>query len=1324
MVWVNFKAASSLYPCTMNVKIDFFSINCLLWATLFVVSFPLSGQVSRHFERISSEDGLQQSIVYSIAQDSFDNIWAGTEEGVVRYNSRETFLYNKYKGFSGHTRNRTSKIFIDSQQQIWVGTEEGVSRYNPVADRFDPVKTAVNSGPILVKQITEDDHGNIWIGGFNGIWVYHVDTDASKEGLIQVSRELNVLSLYCDRDRVIAGSDRGLYVFEAASAVLRPIGFEEEVDKLAITAIHRVGTEFWLGTRDKGLFKADDSLTKLESVPLPLGSNRAYPINRILVDAENHIFLATDGAGLLYLDEEGKLLDRHKNDPNLVNSISSDGIYDVLLDAEDRLWIATYGGGINTFDLSENTFQTVRHRLNDSGSLSHNFTRAILEDSEGNIWFGTKEGISIWNRKQGTWRHLASLAGTEAESDIVMALAEQGDYIWAGTYGRGAFRIDKRDFSVLHYSKDSPEERRIGLMRIYAARVDSAGNCWLGGIEEGLYRISPDGKMAVYPLSQIRHITESRNDRMLVSGRFGVQRIAGDSIVDIATLKAGQNGLSYTTISCLYEDENGSLVLGTNGNGLIFHNIETGKNSFLDPNKNLPSDIVQGILRDEWGTFWVSTTRGLVRINLTGQDTLLSVFTQRDGIAGDEFNYGSYTRLSDGAFAFGGVNGVTLFYPGAIDELRQVPKVVLEGLELLHTRGEEAGRQLPVNINRVNEITLKYYEDALGIKFAGVLHQNPDQVVYSWKMDGLNERWSEPGKEDQINFTNLKPGTYRFRVKAANRDGIWGEERQLAITITPPWWQTRLAYLVYVLFAISLFAGIAYLAGIFIRKRNADEQIAFFRNITHELKTPLSILLSTLENASHVNDEGKQASLKIKTTIKRLSTLFEQLLEFNKISGNAGRSTEISKLHLPTYLTNVLVSFQPLLEEAGLKVALTNTCRKEIFYYDKEVLDKILFNLISNAVKYSRKGGTIRIAVSEPVEGKLELRISDEGIGIPRDQQKFILKRYYRGRNAINSQLPGTGLGLMIVKSLVERDRGTIQFESFENLGTTFSVLLLDQRKFYAKAIVTATSLGKTEFRDKVAEFSDAKILVVEDNDELRKIMVDEISTYFQVFEASNGKEGLEITREKWPDLIITDLIMPEMDGMELCRQLQDDINLNHIPVFMVTVLSNRDYELESIETGVTAYIEKPFDFNVLLARISANLTWQKKLRERYRHHADVETAEIFKNKRDAAFLQNLESFILEKVSQENLSVHDLCRHLGMSRTALYMKLKNMVDLSPQNFIIHTRLKFARKLFVEKNYNVKEVAYLAGFSNPKYFSTSFKKLFGYTPLEFLKSLEA
>lgn len=1273
------------------------------------------------FQKLASPSSNIQSIVYCIAQDGMGNIWAGTEEGVVRYNSKETFLYNHYQGLPKNISNRIQALFIDSKQHIWTGTQEGVSIFNTQKDRFEFIQNPKSQHPTLVSSFAEGNDGTIWIGGFNGLW--KCETSAEKENfeIKKVADIRRINSIFVDDEKLWIGADGKLQYFNLVTQkVETPLGIPNVLSE--ISAIQKTDNQYLFGTTSGDFFKTELDFSQTQKIELPILQQGNFPIKKIIQDPNSEdIFVATDGGGLIHLDKNLNLKNTYTNNVDDFNSISSNGIYDIFIGQEKMLWGATYGGGINYLALSAPFFQNITHQINNDNSLINNFTRAILEDSEGRIWFGTKSGVSIWDRKNNQWKNIRTLAG---KTNIVMSLEEDGDFVWAGTFGNGAFKINKNNFSSQHYSNTNDADIRIEISRIYSIEKDTKGNIWLGGLGGELHRISPSGMIRTFPIIQIRQIKKGVNGEVWVVGRNGLQKIEEGEITDIEQFSPPKTTVDYNTITSLHTHEDGSLTISTNGGGIYF--FQPQKNIFqrLTQESGLPSDVVQGVLYENRNMFWASTTRGLAKI-IMEKDTIIKVFNQSDGLINSEFNYGSFAKISSGELFFGGVNGVSFFQPKAFQNQSYFPKIVFEEIQILNSSDANEIKNLKNKIHSTQLAQLNYNENSLRIKFVGILHSAPGKVQYSYQMEGANEKWSIPSTENSVNFSNLRPGNYTFKVKASNRDGNWGEVESFSFKITPPWWASNLAYVTYFLLGLGALLGAFYLFTIFTNKKNAEEQIAFFSSITHELKTPLTILLSTLESTTK-NENGAASNKKIKSTVKRLNTLFDQLLNFNKVASGKYQEKQVAEIHLPTHLEHIIGSFNPLLKKRNINLQVNDQWKKDIFYYDRDVLDKVLFNLISNAIKYSNDGGKIKIILQPDRKLDLKISVADEGIGIPEDQQKYILKRYYRGRNVINSQLPGTGLGLIIVKNLVERDKGIISFESQQNKGTTFFVQLHDQKQDF-DPLLFAKSSNEDDFShesSKIAEFSEAKILVVEDNDELRHLLVQRISTFFQVSEAKNGKEGLEKAREVFPDLILTDFIMPEMNGMEMCEALQNDINMNHIPIFMMTVLNSTQNKIESIESGITTYMEKPIDYNFLLAKIVSTFTRQKVLREKYLHQTEVKNAEKFRNKRDAEFINNLEKFVLERAKEEGLSVHDLCRKVGMSRTALYMKLKNMVDLSPQNFIIHTRLKYARQLLAESDINVKEVAYQVGFANPKYFSTSFKKLFGQTPTAFVKSLDA
>ncbi len=1138
---------------------------------------------------------------------------------------------------------------------------------------------------------------------------------------------MQVRSLYVDGEKLLVGTEEGLRVFNLETEQFYGTPVADLSADLIINSITATQQGYLAGTEQAGIFAVASDFGTFTKKQIKGFAAEAFTVQKILPEENGNIYIATDGFGLLYVDADFNLLREYTNDVNNPQSISGDGIYDLLIGNEDILWVSTYSGGLNKLKLSENYFSTVSHKINEPNSIAQNFTRSILQDAEGNMWYGTKRGISLYDAAADKWQHFSLPPGSSPVP--VLSMKEDGNFVWAGTYGKGAFKIDKKTLATQRYSPESVPARRIALSHVYSVLPDRNGNVWLGGIRENLHKIAADGRISTYPVSQIRSIIESKNGGILIGGKNGVQRIVGENIEDYKGLKSGNNGLTYITISGIAEQKNGNIAVATNGSGLVIYNPRNKQIQKINISNGLPSDVVQGLLFDAEENLWVSTTRGLAQIIFTKGEPRIRVYDKGDGVSSSEFNYGSYVRLRDGRLAFGGTEGVTIFDPEEIKMQREIPQVVLEDFRLLTGENDTLVRDF--NVKTTNEIELTYRENTLTIQFAGVLHSNPEKVRYSWRMLGLNDNWSQPTKQNNVNFTNLSPGDYTFQVKAANRDGVFSEPETLKINIAAPWYATPTAYFLYFLLLAALIAALVHFSNVLIKKRNADEQIAFFNNITHELKTPLTILLSDLESSDERGeDSNDRTNRKVKSTVKRLNILFDQLLNYNKVTSGHYQAADVTPIKLRAYIDRVVDNFQPLLDKKNISVRVVDYWNKEDFYYDKSALDKICFNLVSNAVKYSKDGGHLEITIADGGKEDLKISVADDGIGIPPDQQKSILKRFYRGRNAINSQLPGTGLGLMIVKNLIDRDKGSISFTSTEGEGTTFTVGLRSQEMLYSAVTAAEDTAPNIEAEtptespnEKTAEFSDAKILIVEDNDELRHSLSDRLGMHFQVFEAADGREGLEKAGEIFPDLILTDMIMPEMDGMEMCRKLNEDINMNHIPVFMMTVLNSTQNKIESIESGIAAYMEKPLNFPFLLAKITNALAQQKKLRERYLHQTEVKTAAKYRNERDAEFIDDLEQFVLKTIQEEGLSVHDLCRHVGMSRTALYMKLKNMVDLSPQNFIIHTRLKFARQLLTEGGSNIKEVAYAVGFSNPKYFSTAFKKFFGESPTSFLKGLK-
>jgi len=1295
-----------------------------LFLSLFLLfASVIFSQENIEFQQLIGENVSTQSITYAIKQDSIGNVWIASEEGVLKHNSKYYKVYNTYNGLPESVSNRTTQLFIDSKQRIWIGLENGVCLYDEIFDKFNLITNKTDINPSLVTTITEDSNGVIWIGGFNGLWKY--DSNVPNSAITQVLNDHSIEALYSINDHIIFGTSKGLFVYDSKDENFVEIKLNTHSKN--ISALGKYNGNILIGTKTGGVFEMNSSFSDIKQLDFKkIITNK---IKDFAVDSSNKLYIATDGDGIFYVNNNYEIINHFEEDVDNPKSLSSNGVYDIEIGHQGILWVATYGGGINFYNANKLPFQKIQHQINNTNSIVSNFTRAIAIDKNENLWFGTKKGVSIWNTKKNKWKHIStSSEDKNKKQDIVMALEPDNNFMWVGTYNNGFYRININNFKPVHYNLNTSKSL---VKKVYSIFKDNKGNIWLGGIEGDLTVIRPNSKIDTYPIQQIQSITKSNSNKILVTGRDGVYSI-DDKLKEfklIEYLKPNKKTLAYSTVNSIYQTDDNRLILATNGAGLVFYNPKDQNIKRLTLNSGMPSDIIQGIVANNDSDIWASTTKGLAHITITSKDTIINVFNKRDGLASTEYNYGSYAKLNSQLFAFGGVDGVTLFNPIKIKGTNLKPTITFDEFKLFNKVVKpETSKFLKKHINITEKIKLRSNENTIEIKFTGILHGSSSQIKYIWKLDGFDDNWSEPSLNNFATYTNLNSGNYTFKVKAANKNGSYGEERFLNITIDSPWYATNKAFLLYALLVLGMIYLIIHFTSVVINKKNADEQIDFFNNITHEIKTPLAILISSLDRTTENIKSNDKSKERIKTTVKRINSLFEQMLNFHRITSQNNLNQDVSKIDLSKHINQRVLNFQPLTADRNLEIIVNNDWSDEVFYHDKDIFDKILLNLISNAIKYSFDSGKIYINTYKTKQGNLKIEFIDSGLGIPKDQQKYILNRYYRARNVINSQKPGTGLGLVMVKKIIEKTGGSISFISEENKGTTFTILLKNLIKEYNKqAISTENTISEIENQledfTELDEFSDSKILVVEDNDELREVLVNTLGVYFQMYEATNGVEGLETAKQVFPDIILTDLIMPEMDGMQMSKKIKEDINLNHIPVFMLTVLQNSAQKLESIETGIAAYLEKPIDMKFLLAKIINTLKYHRKLREKYIHENDTDSAILYRNKNDQEFLKNLEKNIIKNIENNSFSVLSLSENFGMSRTSLYMKLKNLVDLSPQDFIIHTKLKHSKKLLIKGELSIKEVAYSSGFSNPKYFSTSFKKFYGMTPSSFLESLK-
>lgn len=1282
---------------------------------LLCLSYVVNSQTDIYFEKLNLEKGDIQSIVYSICYDKNNNAWFATEEGVLRYNSKEVFSYNTNQGIPSDLGNRIYSIFKAKDHTLWIGSEKGAAIFNPKQNEFIEIEVLGKKRISKTNQIVEDKLQNVWIASNNGIWKFNKNQNQGK--LVNFLNDYLITSVCAYGDKIVFTSNKGVYSFSIKDQKIS-INTIKRIDKNNITngmVIKFINNQYILGSKSGDFIVYDKDFKNSSGKEF---SSKQHGVAIRDVEFKNgHYYVAIDGEGLMILDQNFKLKRHYYYDEDIPESISSNGLYDIYFGKDDIDWYATYGGGVNYNIPYKKQFTVLKHEINNNSSLSNNVTRAILEVNNS-IWFGTKKGISIYNKNNKNWKHISNFPNQNNNTEqVILSLAKDGNYVWAGSYYHGLYRIDSNNLTVENFNNLYPN-KKIKISKIFKVFIDRQKNIWLGGIENKLSVIT-NKNVIEFPIYDIKDINQDIKGNIIAVGKNGVFSIdlAKKTFFNIKELKSTKGVIEYNTINSIVIDYN-NYLLGTNGAGLIIYNTTSKKINKIDTKKNLLSNIVQGIIKYSNNNYWIATTKGISNLSIKNNNINVNNYTKADGLASNEFNYGSSTKLSNGELAFGGVEGVTIFNPRLLNNIKITPNLFFEEFYVNNNLVQNAPDILPEHINETKSIELKYNQNSIGIKFVGILLGFSNKVKYSHKLEGFDEEWSDPSTKNFVNYTNLNPGEYTFKVRASDELGKLGEYKSISIYISKPWYYSNLAILFYIfLLALAIYALIRFIKILEIKK-NKEEQINFFNNITHEIKTPLAILLNSIE------DNKDNENSRIKSNIERINKLINQMLHFQRYSLMDSSQIRVSKIPIDQFVKDMIKDFNPLLEQKKLHVEFNNKYSKEFFFFDADLLNKVMFNLLSNAIKYSFENQKIIFNLFKLEKDKLQISVQDFGIGIPKAEQKNISTKFFRANNTANSQFSGTGLGLMIVKNIVEKVGGNINFESEENNGTIFRITLPNQEKHFSE--ITTQEITKFEDinEDNISQFKNKKILILEDNIDLREHLVKKLQKYFLVFSAKDGKEGLQMAENIFPDLIITDYMMPEMDGYEFTLKIKQNVNLDYIPIFMLTALQDSSHKKESTEIGVTEYIEKPVNSSFLLAKIVNYFSWQEKLKKYYTHLNEVDVAEKNKNIKENEFLIKLESIILEKITDEDFTLLSICDKIGMSRTSLYMKLKSLIDLSPQDFIISVKLKHAKKLLLQGDLNIKEVAYASGFSNPKYFSTSFKKVYGISPSDFLKGLNS
>ena len=1313
-----------------------------------------------------NENSLLDYAVNTICETDTGIFWIGTREGMSRFNLQT----GEYKHFIHNADSSNSlvdnyvwKIFEDSEENLWIATRNGLSYFNVQLKSFTNYKIdASNKNSIshnFIMSIVEDENKNIWIGGRGGLDRYNLEERKfSNYKLVPENPDkisLNgIMDLFIKGNLLWIGSYSGLY-----SVNLKDVSNEN------------------IFIQKHFLDQADKKSEKSKSE-----SHTQHSVRTIFVGNDNTVWAGTYGSGLIRYDQQNGSI-KFYTSTNGIGNIREDYLISIIEDRNRVLWIGTSASGLNKFNLSSESFRTLRFPEivgNEKSSIS-----AILEDRSRNLWVGTLSGNIIRVTKQFSENPIIKYFNADKylsryfkPIEIRAFYEDKNDNMWVGSFGQGIYLIDSKNNSVKRIIHDENNPNSIANDFIHCFYESSDGTLWIGTGAGGLNKFnSEDNSFLIYAHSKENNKSISSNEVTSICEDKNGYIWAGTSVGGLNKLSrntgefehfthdvANKESISANKIICLFVDHKSNLWIGTFGGGLNKYNPENNSFKYFSTENGLSSNIIKFITEDSNGNLWITTDKGLCVFNV--ESNIFKNYDMNDGLQANEFIHGSgYLSKINGNIYIGGMKGLNVFNPADLNTHSKFSNIVFTDFRIFNKSIlPGGGSPLKKDILFTDEVTLSHDENFFSFEFASLDYNNPEKNQYAYKMEGFNNDWINSGNQRIATFTNLDPGEYTFRVKASNSNGVWNEKSALIkVVILPPWWQTWWAYFIYAFAIISILLFVHQFEMKRVKLRNdlqsknieakklleVDKlKSRFFANISHEFRTPLTLVLGLteklLKKSSNVEDKNDFGV--IRKNANMLLQLINQLLELSRLeAGNV--NVQVSKLDINKFIKRVLSSFTSLAEHRNIDfifnrepVAQQNKQKEAFLYIDPEKFETIIYNLVSNAFKFSPEGSIIEIEVT-PHLHYVDIRFTNTGVGIPEDKLPHIFNRFYQVDETSSKGYEGTGIGLALVKELVELHDGEIKVVSIEGKETTFEIRIPIGRAHYKpEQVIETTSetnditineIDVSSFTEEIVSSPEKEkppttdvqakiILVVEDNFDLRNYISEQLKEQYTVFEAEDGLKGLEISEKIIPDLIISDIMMPKMDGYEMCKKLKKDFKTSHIPIIMLTAKAAKDAKLEGLEAGADDYLIKPFDANELLVRVRNLIKIREQMREKFRIEMILKPREVIVPSSEKTFVEKIVDIVEKNINNEKFGVDELSSELGLSRSQLHRKLKAITDQSTTEFIRNYRLKRAADLIKQDAGNMAEIAYQVGFSSQAYFTKSFTELFGCSPGEYKK----
>lgn len=1359
----------------------------LISIIVFLQSLSVFAQSEQYnFYKLDTYTGLSHNQVTSILKDQNGFLWFGTLSGLNRYDGYSCRVFRKnYNDSSSLPDNSIESLYELPDGKIWVMTGGGACIYNSYTENFDPnynnylQSLGLPSGGI--SKVVKGNNGRYWFL-YNNLNIFlYSGTDKKVRPFRQNFSNQNLERITSIKET----SDGKLWiVYESGFLQQYDLKLNKIIFNSATLQNLKKGINFynlyidgdgdiWLWAVNSGVFLFQPKLNSVRqfnenSFPSKLNTNL---VTDIVQDNNGLIWVATDHGGVNLISKKNNFGSSYLvNDLKNPRSLSQNSVRTMYKDDNGIIWLGTYKQGVNYLNSNIVLFPLYRHQESNVKSLPYDDVNKFVEDKSGHLWIGTNGGgLIFFDRKQNTFKqflHDPNNKNSLSNNVIVSLWMDHEDVLWIGTYFGGLNSFDGKKFT--HYRHSDSDSLSLSNDNIWEIFEDRQNNLWIGTLGGGVDRFDRktnrfehtqyNGTQNPLPSNYISAIMQDKEGNLWVGTSGGLTVFKKNKTETFSFQQTSdKSSLSNDNVICLLEDSKARIWVGTR-EGLNLFNEQTKTFQTFTTADGLPDNIILNILEDEHHTLWISTPNGLCNAipkqDKTGIAFSVISYDVTNNLQSREFNDNAALKTRAGELIFGGPSGFNIINPDKIQKSVYRTKIVFTGLQILNNNvepGELINNRvlLKQSLSQLQSIDLKYKENVFSIEFASLDFGHSSGNKYAYMLKGFNSDWLfADGTQRRVTFTNLNPGKYTLRVKVLNRDGVWSEEKTLQINIHPPFWRTNIAYIIYVL----ILAGLLFLARritidrIHMRyevqhqRREAERahtldqlKTKFFTNVSHEFRTPLSLIISPLDKIiKQATDEEQKKQLNlVQRNAKRLLSLVNQLLDFRKME------VQEIKLHpaigdIIGFSKDICDSFMDIAEKKNIQLSFSSDIDSLEIYFDKDKIEKILFNLLSNAFKYTHDNGMVSLNMmysphgTNDEDGTLSIEIKDNGIGIPAGMEEKIFERFFQTDVPESMVNQGTGIGLAITKEFVRLHNGIITVQSEPEKGTCFTVLL-PAKKIHHAPDRTAINIVQPEEAEQTMPEESQKIsrkktiLVVEDNEDIRFYLKDNLKANYKVEEAVNGKEGWEKIKHLNPDLVVSDIMMPLMDGVELARKIKTETLTAHIPVILLTAMGSEEKQLEGLKAGVNDYITKPFTFEILASRISNLLAQQELLQKRFQKQIEVNPAEVTITSVDEKFLKQALELVEKNMDNPEFSVEDFSRDMFMNRVTLYRKILSITGKTPIEFIRSIRMKRAAQLLEKSGMSIAEIAYEVGFNNPKNFAKAFKDEFKILPSQYAAS---